>query len=195
MFGDDLRVYGLFSVYIGRGDAGLTSLRRALLDPMYDSGYGYLGGALMMLRRYPEAIAAYSDGAALASDRPGIYSSGTGLAQYLHRDFESARSSCERVPEDDANLLCLAIAYDKLGRHADARDALAKVQAHDGNTGALAYSAIYAHWGKKTSALDWLEMALHLRDPDLLQLNHPLYDPLRNEPRFQAVLRALKFPD
>jgi TolB-like protein len=191
-----LRSYGLFSVYIGRGDAGLTSLRRALvLDPMYDSGYGYLGGALMILRRYPEAIAAYNDGATLASDRPGIYSSGTGLAHYLHGDFESARSSCEMVPEDDANLVCLAIAYDKLGRHADAQGALAKVQAHDGNMGALSYSAIYANWGKKSPALDWLEKAMHLRDPDLLQLNHPLYDPLRNEPRFQAVLRALHFPD
>ena len=149
----------------------------------------------MILRRYPEAIAAYNDGATLASDRPGIYSSGTGLAHYLHGDFESARSSCEMVPEDDANLVCLAIAYDKLGRHADAQGALAKVQAHDGNMGALSYSAIYANWGKKSPALDWLEKAMHLRDPDLLQLNHPLYDPLRNEPRFQAVLRALHFPD
>jgi hypothetical protein len=37
---------------------------------------------------------------------------------------------------------------------------------------------------------------MRLRDPGLVQLKtDPLMDPLRQESRFQAVLRQLKFPD
>jgi hypothetical protein len=37
---------------------------------------------------------------------------------------------------------------------------------------------------------------MRLRDPALLTLKtDPLMDPLRNEPRFQAIEKALKFPD
>jgi len=43
-------------------------------------------------------------------------------------------------------------------------------------------------------ALDWLETAMRLRIPDLalVKLN-PLFDPLRKQPRFQAIERELKF--
>ena len=45
-------------------------------------------------------------------------------------------------------------------------------------------------------ALEWLETALRLRGPGLgLLKTDPLMDPLRNESRFQAVIRKLKFPD
>jgi hypothetical protein len=37
---------------------------------------------------------------------------------------------------------------------------------------------------------------MRLRDPGLIALKtDPLMDPLRQEPRFQAALRELKFPD
>ena len=40
-----------------------------------------------------------------------------------------------------------------------------------------------------------LAMAMRQRDPGLVLLRtDPLMDPLRNEPRFQAIERQLKFP-
>ena len=42
----------------------------------------------------------------------------------------------------------------------------------------------------------WLETALRLRDAGLENLKtDSLMDPLRQEPRFQAVVRELKFPN
>jgi hypothetical protein len=43
--------------------------------------------------------------------------------------------------------------------------------------------------------LEWLESALRLRDPGLTLLKvDALMDPLRQEPRFRAIERELKFP-
>ncbi len=51
-------------------------------------------------------------------------------------------------------------------------------------------------WGDTGRALDWLETALRDRDPYLAYTKvNFFFDPLRNEPRFQAIERALKFPD
>ena len=85
--------------------------------------------------------------------------------------------------------------YHKLGRHADAEAELAKLKAANGDTAAYLYATIYAQWGHRAKALEWLETALRLRDPGLVQLKaDPLLDPLRQEPRFQAIERELKFP-
>ena len=73
---------------------------------------------------------------------------------------------------------------------------LSKMKAEDGETSACQYAMIHAQWGNRAKALEWLETALRLRDPGLVYLKtDPLMDPLRKEPRFQAIERALKFPN
>jgi len=86
--------------------------------------------------------------------------------------------------------------YDKVGRHADAEAELAKLKAAAGDAAAYQYAAIYVQWGNTAKALEWLDTAMRLRDPGLVQLKtDPLMDPLRKEPRFQALMRELKFPN
>ena len=63
---------------------------------------------------------------------------------------------------------CLAVIYDKLGRHADAEAVLSKMKAALGDTAAYQYATIYAQWGNRAKALEWLETALRLRDPGLV---------------------------
>jgi hypothetical protein len=90
----------------------------------------------------------------------------------------------------------MAITDDKLGRRTDAEAILAKLRALRGDNGALVYAMIYAQWGDRLQALKWLETATRLHDPFLQYLRvSELFDPLRKEPRFQAVERELKFPD
>jgi len=186
--------YANFAVFVGRGDAGLTAARRAVaLDPLNAQAHFVLGSSLYYLRRYADAIAAYK---AAESLKPGYASSDLGVAYYLLGDLENARSNCEKEPAEDNRLLCSTMVYDRMGRHADAEAVLARVRAVAGDSWAWNYSAIYAQWGDTARALDWLDTAMRLRDPTLIQTkSDPIMDPLRKEPRFQAVMRELKFPD
>jgi serine/threonine-protein kinase len=43
-------------------------------------------------------------------------------------------------------------------------------------------------------AMDWLEEDYKVRDPNVARLGEPLYDPLRSNPRFQALARKLNLP-
>ena len=55
--------------------------------------------------------------------------------------------------------------------------------------------AIYTTLGEKEKALTWLERTYEARLGLLVIINvEPLFDPLRAEPRFQAILRKLGFP-
>ena len=111
-------------------------------------------------------------------------------------DFQTARAHCEANGEKDEEAqFCLAVTYDKLGRHSDAEAMLEKIRARVADSGAMHYSGIYAQWGNTIKALEWLDTAMRLRDPALLWLKlDPFFDPLRKEPRFQAIERELKFP-
>ena len=65
-----------------------------------------------------------------------------------------------------------------------------------GDTGALHYAEIYTQRGEPAQALEWLDTAMRLRSPWLQWVKtDPLLDPLRKEPRFQAIEQALKFPN
>jgi len=49
--------------------------------------------------------------------------------------------------------------------------------------------------GDNTRALDYLERAADDRDPDLPYVScHPVFDPLRANPRFQALLQRMNLP-
>jgi TolB-like protein/lipoprotein NlpI len=189
-----LKLSGLFAAYMGRFEAALAAIHRAeVLDPIADPGRFYLGSALYLARRYEELIAVYTQVISLAPDFNETYAE-RGFAYYALGDLNSARASCETKPDFWFSQQCLAMIYDKIGRHADADVELTKLKVN-GDAAAYQYATIYAQWGNNQKALEWLETALRLRDPGLVRLKvDPLLDPLRKEPRFQALLRESKFP-
>jgi tetratricopeptide (TPR) repeat protein len=191
-----LRNSGRFAADMGHFDAGLAAARRAVvLDPLARESRSALGRALYAAHRYEEAVTAFAELISLEPDFKSTYAE-WGLAFYGLGDLESERTSCETKPDDWGSQQCLAVIYDKLEKHADAEAELAKIRASLGDAGAYRYATIYAQWGKPPKALEWLETALRLRDPGLVDLKtDPLLDPLRKEPRFQAIERELKFPN
>ncbi len=53
----------------------------------------------------------------------------------------------------------------------------------------------YACAGENDRALEWLERAYEARDPNMVGIGgHPLFDSLRDDPRFQDLLRRMNLP-
>ena len=48
--------------------------------------------------------------------------------------------------------------------------------------------------GDNPRALDWLEKGCDVRDPNMPYVGMPWFDPLRSEPRYQAILRRMNLP-
>jgi len=192
-----LKDYGWFTARMGHPDAGVAAIRAAVaLDP---TEVWWLGTALRFARRYDESIKAYQ---AASSFDPGD----AGLRLFIMMnyyglgEFQKALSICEGVKEqvdEGTRQYYLAMVYHKLGRAGDAEASRKRLIVFRGkDVGETELADIYAQWGNTAKALESLEKALPDREDDLRYLRvDPFLDPIRDEPRFQAVERALKFPD
>jgi TolB-like protein/Flp pilus assembly protein TadD len=187
---------GLFAASMGRFDVGLAAASHAVaLDPLNPRSRYVLGEALFWARRYQEAVTAFGEVISLEPDFKRAYGF-RGVAYYWLGDLQSARSVCETKPDHWSSMWCLAVTYEKLGRHADAEAELKKLQAAFGDNSAYQCATIYSVWGNTAKALEWLARAVRLPDPGVKYVKiDALMDPLRNEPRFQAIERELKFPN
>ena len=191
--------YAWFAVLMGHTEAGVAAAHRAVaLDPLNSNNHVALGEALVNAHRYRDAVAALTDALTL-TPHDAYANSWLGYAYYQAGDFQNARAAFESVQAADAGgnrLHGLAMAYDKLGRHADAETMLTQFRASNGDQGAVFYAMVYAQWGDTARALDSLEVAMRQQDPYLEYVKvNALLDPLRKEPRFHAILRELNFPD
>jgi len=189
-----LQYYGLFAVLMGRTDTGIAAARRAvLLDPLNRDSYSALARTLGSAHRHEEAKAAYREASLLD---PGYSYPYRWAVDYGLGNYEDARALCETKPDDWGSQVCLAVTYYKLGRHADAESELEKFKAgNPAHDDWYQYAQIYAQWGDTGKALSCLETALRVRDIALEYLRTDgMLNPLRKEPRFQAIERELKFP-
>jgi len=191
-----LSAYSRQAAALGHTAAAISAAHQAVtLDPLNFQVHRTVGIAFLLARQYADAIAAFRTAISLQPDWVRDYAL-LGQAQYARGDFEAARSSCETALADEMGQGCLAVVYRKLGRQADAEAMFQRVRTSEGDHGAFDFACIYAQWGDIPQALHWLEVALRLRDSDLSELKaEPALDPLRDEPRFRAIERALKFPN
>ena len=186
----------LLAVYLGHADTAISGARHGVaLDPLNPLSHRALGDTLRYARRYEEAIAAYQASIAADPEHSAEAYALRGLSYYLAGNLSSAQSSCEARPDFFRSRVCRAVIYDRLGRHGDAAALVAKIKQQGGDAAAYQYAEIFAQWGDRKVALDWLEKATRLHDPGLVYTKvDPLMDPLRKEPRFQTVMQELQFP-
>lgn len=187
--------YGVFLAFMGRFDEALRQIRRALeLDPVSLSIGSQVALVLMCGRRYDEAADQVQQVLDLdaSSVEARFY---LAMIRLLQGDFATTIAICRDLPQDNPDFR--AVLAHALARANEADDARAIIR--DLNTAANGYVPPFwlaiAHLGldEHDRALTCLERACDDPDDSLLGVKvFPIFDPIRNDPRFAAVLRRMR---
>jgi serine/threonine-protein kinase len=109
-------------------------------------------------------------------------------------DLERAVPLAEAEPLGFAHDTALAIFYNERGDHEAAQAQLDNMFASYGDAASYQYGQVYTQWGEHETALAWLENALKIRDPGIIQAaDDRSLIPLRGNPRFEKILRDVGF--
>jgi tetratricopeptide (TPR) repeat protein len=182
----------------------VTEVKAAIaLDPLSLPAKMQLGSALLMARQYDMARVQFQE---VVRADPGIAVAYRAISvSYCHqgryedalRALEKASAQMSRVHEDGEHKSYLGYVLARAGRTSEAlalRSELVERSARVNERLAGSIAAIDVGLGRPSEALDWLEKAAAMNDPDLNYLKvDPRWDPLRAEPRFVALQERLGF--
>jgi serine/threonine-protein kinase len=178
-------------------DAIAMSKKALELDPLSPALHHDLGANYSWAGEFDRAISHFRK--ALELDRNFLWAHpGLGMAYlFMGRtneamaEFEAARQLASEWPWGQA---ALGYAYGASDRSAEAIQVLADLEQLSKKRYVSPFQKAYVYLGlgKKDTALDWLEKACEERDGNMPLLNvDQAFDPLRNEPRFQALLKKV----
>jgi TolB-like protein/Tfp pilus assembly protein PilF len=192
--------YSHILMILGRPDEAMQQIERAVaMDPLAEWLRLYYAAVLLGARRYDDALAQAR--VAVRAQPGNLPALGVlVVAAHMKREYADAIA---------ANAAC----YEGMGRQ-DVAEVLKKGYAESGYAGALRQATEvelakhggepgvamdaannYVMAGDNARALDWLEKAYAERNPSMTYVGcNPIYDPLRAEPRFQALLRKMNLP-
>jgi TolB-like protein/Flp pilus assembly protein TadD len=189
--------YAWVLTVFGRFDEALAKERKALeLDPLSPLMNGNLGVWLYGARRYDEATAQlrrtfeFDPNSALAHFFLGWCSLGKGNAADATAEFEKAKTLDDLPMYEGA----LGYAYAISGDRAKAEQVLDRLEDASKqryvSAGSRAY--VYLGLGDKEKIYEWLEKGYEERDWICFWLNvDPIFDRLRNEARFRALVKKV----
>ncbi len=98
----------------------------------------------------------------------------------------------ELVPGSDFFLGWLGLALGVCGRKAEARAVLEQLQRSERYILPTSFAHVYLGLGEIDAAFEWLDRAVEERDQMIMPiLSYAHYDPIREDPRFAALLRKM----
>ena len=183
---------------LGRFDDAISEGKRAVeLDPLSSVINSDLGADYLYADRYDDAVAQYRK---LLEMDPGYYFGHFMLGQALEmkgaRDAAIVEYQKATALNDDPTVLgVLGRAYGLAGNRAEAQKILDQLKALAKGRYVTAYSfaVVYLGLGDKEEALRWLEKSYEDHagaDIGWIRVD-PLLDPLRSEPRFEALAEKI----
>lgn len=194
---DGFRAYSLYFAKTGRLDQAIAQARKAVdLDPVSVHASNSLAKYLYQSRRFDEAVEQYHNSIQL-DPNDGISHQGLGLVylqKKMYRDGINESEACSRIMKGDPFITGqVGYAYAVSGNLARARENLATMEnlATTRGTVSLAVANVYIGLGERDQAFEWLAKAVEQHDVNLFVQTDPLYDPLRGDPRFTALLHRM----
>jgi serine/threonine-protein kinase len=190
--------YGNFLSVMGRADESLAEFSHAIaLDPLSPLKLAALGWSYYFIRSYERAIAECRRALQLDGELVvahcwlGQSLEAKGDSQGAVAAFEEGARQSNRSPW---TLGFLGHGYVGVGRHSDARRVLEELLALRATRYVSGYDIALVHvgLGDADAALTWLEQAETDRAHQLAFLKvEPRLDPLRDSPRFLALLARM----
>jgi serine/threonine protein kinase/tetratricopeptide (TPR) repeat protein len=195
---DAHRYYAEYLRYQGRFDEALVEAQQAeALDPLSPGPHIEQGITLYLARRYDEAITRFRR---LLDVNPKFAYTHFFLAlvHVQKREYERALTALDKVgrgqrPHDVETLRAYVNAVT--GRIAEARKGLETLKGLSPNSRVSSWHLAMIHLalGERDRALDLLEQASRDRAWELRLLPvEPLFDPLRSDPRFGALVEKVR---
>lgn len=185
---------------LGREEAAIAEFATAVrLDPLVPIIHAAWGWICFLARRYDEALERTQTAFELdPSFLPITYPLGT--VHMFKGDEQAAFAAYHRGVDISAGagsyLGGLGWGYARVGRKDEARSVLMQLREMRKRKYVMAtnLALIHAELNEKDEALRWLEQGFEERAPWMVYLNtDPRYDSLRSEPRFQELLRRMRF--
>ena len=190
--------YSHLLLSMGRFDESLTESQRFVeLDPLSPAPHLHLGLHYLIARQYDDCIRQelktlqMDPNYILAHSQLGQAYLFKGMYAEALRELEKAR---ELSGGDKTNTARLAHAYGVAGRKDEARKLLQELLSTPGHGQEIpgGVAIVYLGLGENEKALEWLLKAYEKQPYWSADLKvDPLFDPLRSDPRFQALLRRL----
>ena len=184
---------GLLS-QLGRPDEAwrvIKSLER--IDPLNPGVYQNEAQILFNSRRYPEALE-HAEHSLQLQPKAALHIK-TNVLIALGRLDEASKTIALLPADNPYRLTKDAIIAAKRGNRAESDGFLAELTRVYPNTANYQLAQICAQRGETDRAFAALDGAWTYRDPGLANLKvDPFVDPLRRDPRFDAVVRKLDFP-
>ena len=186
---------------LGEFDRAIAELKRAQqLDPLSLIINADLGSGFVTARRYDDAIAQLRK--TIEMD-PHFYYAHWNLGEALElkgqlREAFAEYKKAAELNDDPLVLSLVAQAEAKLGQRDDARKILEQLEqlATRRYVGNYAFALVHIALGEKEKAIEDLEHAYRDRvGPDIALLKvDPMLDPLRGDPRFEALVAKIFAP-
>jgi len=196
--GGALASYSHFLMVMGRPEEAMEAAERALqLDPFNVAVQSFYVMDLVFARRYDEAIAAARATLQLQPNEPvarnGLYS-----ALFMKGMVDEALAMDREDYAGDRELLeALERGYSEAG-YGGAQLRIAEVMAgrfmESGVPSAFAVANAYLCAGDREQTLEWLERAYQDGDRNMPYLGLPVFDSIRDDPRFQDLVRRMNLP-
>jgi adenylate cyclase len=188
--------YGWTFGEMGRHDESIAAEKKALeLDPLNSLFNTDLGFFFYWARRYDDAITQFrktlelDSNIALPHHSLGWCMVWKGNLTEARAEFQKA-ATLDDLPWYKANL---GYVYAVSGDRAKAEQVLRELDdlAKKQYVSPALPASVYLGLGEKAKALDWIEKAYEDRDPMLWWNTDQLYDSVRNDPRFQAIMQKV----
>jgi TolB-like protein/Flp pilus assembly protein TadD len=189
--------YGVYLARVGRLNEAIEQLKKQLeLDPVSSRSFWNATFVYYYARRYDEALSQIRRAAALEPN-PMETVFPLGVVYVEKGMYQQAIAEFQKIGEQPHAIGHAANAYARMGRTAEARNAILKLEEHVQKDGIGRYeiALVYAGLGDKDHAFEWLNKSFDAHDKGLTYLRiDPCLDPLRSDQRFQDLVRRVGFP-